>query len=140
MGLLSKEEIVSALDLKHEDVEVPEWGGTVRVRGYSTRERDLISALASASQTQEGEAKAEALALFRLRTVAACIVDEEGNRLFGDDELAELGKKSPAVVERLFAKAQELSGTGSESKEDAKANLEETESGSSGSRSRKRSG
>ena len=40
MSLLSKEAILAAQDLPSEDVEVPEWGGTVRVRGLDGKGRD----------------------------------------------------------------------------------------------------
>ena len=32
LNLLSRDAILQAQDLPHEDVEVPEWGGMVRVR------------------------------------------------------------------------------------------------------------
>ena len=40
MTLLSKSAILCANDLQTEDVDVPEWGGTVRVRSFTGRERD----------------------------------------------------------------------------------------------------
>ena len=40
MTLLSKTEILTANDLQTEDVEVPEWGGAVRVRSFTGRERE----------------------------------------------------------------------------------------------------
>ena len=38
--LLNKEQILNADDLTFEDVEVPEWGGTVRIRCLESTERD----------------------------------------------------------------------------------------------------
>ena len=44
MSLLSKTAILTANDLQTEDVEVPEWGGAVRVRSFTGRERDAFEA------------------------------------------------------------------------------------------------
>ena len=44
MTLLSKTAILAAQDLQTEDVEVPEWGGAVRVRSFTGRERDAFEA------------------------------------------------------------------------------------------------
>ena len=44
MTLLSKTAILAAQDLQTEDVEVPEWGGAVRVRSFTGRERDVFEA------------------------------------------------------------------------------------------------
>ena len=44
MTYLSRDTILQREDIKTEDVEVPEWGGTVRVRGMSGVERDAFEA------------------------------------------------------------------------------------------------
>lgn len=44
MPLLSKTDILCANDLQTEDVEVSEWGGAVRVRSFTGRERDAFEA------------------------------------------------------------------------------------------------
>ncbi|MBI0320545.1 hypothetical protein JBF12_47905, partial [Streptomyces javensis] len=38
--LLGKQQILDAQDRRHEDVAVPEWGGSVRVAMMSARDRD----------------------------------------------------------------------------------------------------
>ena len=38
--LLNKEQIQSVSDLETQDVEVPEWGGTVRLKSLTGAERD----------------------------------------------------------------------------------------------------
>ena len=42
MTYLSRDAILQREDIKTEDVEVPEWGGTVRVRGMSGVQRDAF--------------------------------------------------------------------------------------------------
>ena len=39
-GLLTREAILGAAPLRHEDVSVPEWGGVVRVSEMSGAARD----------------------------------------------------------------------------------------------------
>ena len=41
---LSRDDILKAEDLTTEEVDVPEWGGTVLVRGLTGRERDEFEA------------------------------------------------------------------------------------------------
>lgn len=115
MGLLTKEAILSADDRKHEDVEVGEWGGTVRVATMSASERDKWE-----SETYgEGKPKTED---FRARFVALCLVDETGARLFTDKEVGELGKKSAAALQRVFTVAQRLNALTTEEAEKLEKN------------------
>lgn len=112
-ALLTKAAILAAQDLKHEDVEVPEWGGTVRVRGFSGAERDAFEAsfatpeLYAAVKAKGPSAISENI---RARLVAFCAVDEAGALLFTDADVVELGKKSAAALDRVYAVAQRLNG------------------------------
>ncbi len=96
MALLSKAAILAAKDLKHEDVDVPEWGGAVRIQQMT-------------GATAEEFAKSAADGRFSItRYVAACMVDKNGDRLFSDAEVEEMGRKNAAVIQRLFKVAQRL--------------------------------
>lgn len=110
MALLSKADILSADDIAHEDVPVPEWGGEVRVRGLTGAQRSLIEATMVISKGQEVAVRIEAFRDLRERLVAASLVDEKGRRLFTDAEVAKLGEKSGRVLTRLFEIASRLSG------------------------------
>lgn len=107
MALLTKQEILNAQDRKTEDVDVPEWGGTLRLRCLSGAERDAFEA-----SLTKGEGKNRKLDLVnvRARLVALSAVDESGGRLFDDNEVALLGAKSAAALDRAYAVAQRLSG------------------------------
>ena len=95
MGMLSKGAILAADDIKIKTVEVPEWGGSVGIRVISGTDRDKFEQ--SYSDKDMGN--------FRVRFLAAALCDENGGRLFTDDEVEELGKKSSLVLNRLFATA-----------------------------------
>ena len=107
MSLLSKTAILAAQDLQTEDVEVPEWGGTVRVRSFTGRERDAFEA---SMVRGEGRDRKVDLTNMRARLVGLTVIDETGQRLFTDEEVDLLGAKSGAALDRVFAVAQKLNG------------------------------
>ena len=107
MTLLSKTAILAAQDLQTEDVEVPEWGGAVRVRSFTGRERDAFEA---SMVRGEGRDRKVDLTNMRARLVGLTVIDETGQRLFTDDEVDLLGAKSGAALDRIFAIAQKLNG------------------------------
>jgi hypothetical protein len=133
MALLSRDAIIAVQDIRHEDVEVPEWGGTVRIRGLTARERSLMEATFIAVRGEKLEIKVDALQTMREKLVAAALTNEEGQRLFGDNEIRELGKKSSEVIQRLFDKAQDLSGMSEAAVTRAEGNSAAGQNGSSGS-------
>lgn len=107
--LLSREQIFSVVDFTTEDVEVPEWGGVVRVAGLTGYERDRLEASVVGKT-----GKALNLANFRARLCALAIVDDSGTRVFSDMDVSGLGAKSAAALERVFSVAQRLSGLSDE--------------------------
>ena len=107
MTLLTKSAILAANDLKTQDVDVPEWGGAVRVRAFSGRERDAFEA---SMVRGDGKDRKVDLTNMRARLVALSVVDEAGQRVFTDEEVDLLGAKSGAALDRVFAVAQELNG------------------------------
>lgn len=107
MTLLSKTAILTANDLQTEDVEVPEWGGAVRVRSFTGRERDAFE---SSMVRGDGRDRRVDLTNMRARLVGLTVIDESGQRLFTDEEVDLLGAKSGAALDRVFAIAQKLNG------------------------------
>ena len=107
MNLLSKTAILAANDLKSEDIEVPEWGGAVRVRSFTGRERDAFE---SSMVRGDGRDRKVDLTNMRARLVGLTVIDETGQRLFTDEEVDLLGAKSGAALDRVFAVAQKLNG------------------------------
>lgn len=102
---LSKDQILGAVDFDYVDVEVPEWGGSVRLRGLSASERDQFEARLGVSND---------LTNMRARLVVNCLVDADGNRLFTDKEADTLGQKNASVITRLFDEVRNLSGMSDE--------------------------
>jgi Phage tail assembly chaperone. len=137
MALIGRNQIDTATDLRHEDVDVPEWGGQVRLRELTSKERSLIEATTIGAKGQSIELRIEAFKTLREKTVVAALIDENGKRLYEDKEAAQLGLKSGQVIERLFQKVQELSGMTQAAVKDAEGNSAGTGIASSGSDSPK---
>ena len=116
MTYLSRDAILQREDIKTEDVDVPEWGGTVRVRGMSGVERDAFEAgLIQQPPTNGARRRKQAatqtnMANVRAKMCAWCIVDENGARLFSDADVVALGAKSAAALDRIYEVASALSG------------------------------
>ena len=123
VSYLSRDGILAAKDMETEDVDVPAWGGRVRVRGMTGSERDAFEA---ALLNNKGQADKRYLLNFRAKLVVLCVVDEEGNRLFADADVGLLGKKSASAIELVFDVARRLSGMSQADVEEMEANLSET--------------
>jgi hypothetical protein len=126
---LSREDILGAQDLKTEDVEVPEWGGTVRVRSLTGAERDAYEA--GIVQLRGDGSRTFTLQNARARLVSLAVCNENGERLFSDKDIAELGKKSAAALERVFDKARHLSGLSDDDVEELAEGFKPAPSGGS---------
>ena len=130
MALLGKEQIWAAQDILWEDVPVPEWGGEVRVKGLTGRERDKFES-DSLSKAKKGGQRDVILENMRARLVIMCAVDEKFQPLFDTRDVMRLGEKSAVALERVFAKAQALSGMTDEDMEELAGNSESDQNGSS---------
>jgi len=108
MKILTRQDIVDAKDISTETVEVPEWGGSVIVRMMSGADRDQFQ---QSCMIVRADGKHEAdMRNMQPKLVAACVIDEQGNLLFGPDEVADLAAKSAVAIERVFDVAQRLNG------------------------------
>jgi len=108
MSLLSKEDILNQ-PLATEDVDVPEWGGIVRVRELTAKERLELGR--SFRQSDE----AGQLATYTSLAVGMALVDETGDRLFDNEEMNKLLESSGVVINRLYDVVSRLSGLKSNS-------------------------
>lgn len=130
---LDRASILAANDLPTEVVEVPEWGGSVLVRGLTGVERDSYDAQSwRERELAQGDTGA-ILSNFRARLVARAIVDASGNRLFSDNDAVALGRKSAAALERVHDVVQRLSGMDAEEVDKLAADLKAGPSAASGS-------
>lgn len=100
--MLSRDDILNCSDLKSEIVDVPEWGGQVKVATMTARARDQFEA----SITRSGGGLD--MKNVRAKLAVATLVDDSDQPLFTESDLEGLGQKSCAALDRVFAAAQRL--------------------------------
>ncbi len=105
--LLNRDQILAAQDIAWEDVDVPEWSGSVRVRGLTGEERDAYEATILKMRGTNAQLN---LANARAKLAQRSMVGEDGALLFSESDIAALARKSAAALERVFDVAQRLSG------------------------------
>jgi len=125
MTLLTKQELIDAPDIVTEEVYVPQWGGSVLVRTMTELQRGKILA---ALYEQRANGQVLRLQELQLRFCGCSIVDESGKRMFSDQELAILGKKSAAAIQVIFEVVARLNGLSNEQVEELSKNSDETPS------------
>lgn len=126
MSLLNKDAILGVSDLKHEDVPVPEWGGTVRVRTMTGLERDEFRASIASEDARN-------IGKFSAALLVATIVDESGNRLFTAEDMDALQAKAARSLDAPAVVAMRLNGLGNSAVGDAAKNSKSDQSDDSGS-------
>jgi hypothetical protein len=102
--LLTREQILAASDLRTEPVPVPEWGGEVLVAVLPGAERWDFDVWVTKQKPESTE--------HVVRLLALCLVDEQGARLFTEDDVKALGAKSGVALARLFRVAMRLNAIG----------------------------
>jgi len=101
----------------------------VTVRGLSGTERDRFE---NESIRVRGRRIEQNLDNTRARLCALCIVDEAGARLFRDDQVAALGRKSAAALDRVYEAAARLSGISQADEEELAGNSASAPAGAPG--------
>ncbi len=117
MALLTKDQILNADDSQFEDVEVPEWGGAVRVTVMTGAMRDKYE-----GSLYDIRSKISTVDNLRARFLSFCIVDEENTLMFTQNDILALGQKSSKALDRVFEVATRLNNTGVEGLEEAAKN------------------
>jgi hypothetical protein len=123
---LTREQILNCSDLEDiEIVDVPEWGGKVRVKALSGKERDKYetSLMEFDSKAKKVIYKAENV---KARLAAYSIVDENGTRMFSDKDILTLGNKSAKALNRVVDVCRRKSGITDDDMADLEKNSEAT--------------
>ncbi len=110
--MLNRDSILSANDLKTIDVELPEWGGSLRIRTMTGIDRQEYF-----KSLQDGNGKGEQKS-FMAALLVACAVDEEGKHIFTAADIPTLSNKSSIPLNRAFEAAADLNGLTQKSVDD----------------------
>lgn len=144
MRLLSREQILNAKDVEHEDVQCPEWGGVVRIAALTASARAQFVARSIEIRQQAEAAKKPAKKAdkdaspkveqdIEMLLVALSAIDEQGNLLFSMDDVRGLGRKAADPISRCAAVALKLSRMGESAVAEEKKDSAPTQSGDSSS-------
>jgi len=127
--MLTKSQIFEKNDLPTEEVDVPEWGGSVFVRKFTSEDKDNFDILI-AKKSDEDKIDLHNL---RAKLCVFTIVDEDGKCLFSEEDVEALGRKSATAIERIFTVSQRLNNLGLEAVKEIEKNSESGQSEDSGS-------
>ncbi len=122
MAFLSRDVILNCDDLVTQEVDVPEWGGTVVVRSLTGKERDSFEA--SIMNMQGGKAPSVKYENLRAKLVLLSVVDPTDYKkpMFQQGDLDALGGKDAKPLDRIFTVAQKLSGISADDVEEMTKN------------------
>lgn len=136
MALLNRNQILEAKDIKTKDIEVPEWGGTIRIKQLSAKEYNDItmnmvnirkmaakqlSSRKNANENLEDAINELAIKNQKILLLIKSIVDENMKPLFTEADMELLYQKNANVIDRIIAEIEEFNSV---STEDAKKNLD----------------
>lgn len=119
MTLLSRDQIFAVSDIETEEVFIPQWNGTVRVKGLTAAERDEYEAGVMQQRGKNIELNRRNI---RAKLVALAVVDADGNRVFGDTDVDALGNKAAGALDLIYGVASRLSGFSAEDEEELAKN------------------
>lgn len=125
-----RDEILAADDLPLTKVELnaPGWPKSVWVRVMTGTERDAYE---ESQVSRNGKDVRLNLANFRAKLLCMTLVDEKGERIFEDHDAAALGKKSSAVLDKLYTVASRVNGLSAKDVEELTKNSGSATSGDS---------
>lgn len=105
--LLGKEAILQAKDLITKDVEVKEWGGSVRLKTMTGAERDNYESQVLNTKTKNVEMNKKN---FRTKLLVLTIVNEKNERVFTEEDIEALAEKSSLPIDMLATEAMKMNG------------------------------
>jgi hypothetical protein len=124
MAALTRDQILEANDRQTVRVKVKEWA----VNGVdevivSSMTGEMRDAWEQAMVARGVASSGGTVPNVRAFLLAYTIVDEDGNRIFSEDDIQLLGKKNALALQRCVAAASKLNGIGDSAVEEAQGNL-----------------
>lgn len=111
--MLNRLDILTAEDVRYIEVEVEEWGGKLRLRTMTGRDREAFMQKIPA---EGGRWPAHFMEDFLVK----CICDEKNKPILLPEDIEALSGKSGMILQQLFNAAAELNGLTSGSVEEIK--------------------
>ena len=134
--MLTKEAILAADDLPTETLDVPEWGGAVRVRGLNCADRDAyLAGLMKWKKVEGGKLTFDPAGLpgIKARLIQMTVLNGDGAPMFSPGEIDLIGHKAASAIDRIYIVAMRLSGLSAEAAETAEVEGKSEPAATSGS-------
>lgn len=120
--ILTKDQIFTANQLQHEDVEIPDWGGSVRIRELTVGEANEIRQLAESLSDKGDTLRTEAVSK---KTLSLGAIDPStGGRLFTEEDVERISERKSVGILMLAAAIMSLSGMTPATAEEPEKNSE----------------
>lgn len=102
--MLNLDQILNIDDVEVEEIEIPEWGGTVRVKAMTGAERDKYLKMVMGKDN-----KPDIKGIF-VKLVVMTVVDEDNKLIFNNGHMDMLNTKSAKALERIANVSMRLAG------------------------------
>ena len=103
---LSLTDVLNVEDVWRFEIDLPEWGGKMILQQMTAEGRDAFEQ-SLLKKTDDGFERD--LTNARAKLIAACAINEDGTLMFRTaDHVKALGQRSAKVMDRIFAKCQEI--------------------------------
>ena len=122
MSLLTAADIASVQDFKYVDVDMPQWGGTVRLRNLTA---DALDEYNRSLFTPQGDKFVPNAVRRRLKLVSQCFCDERGD-VDAKANIEALSKRDGTDIDTLYEAAAALNKLTQASREEIAKNSEAT--------------
>lgn len=110
--ILTAEAILACDDIVREEVDVPEWGGSVRIRSFSRRQLHELTRKATVGK----EVNAEKLDML-------LFINGVEEPTFDESHMGQLSDKSAGVLQTVLGRIMALSGLDPDAAEKAEASF-----------------
>lgn len=112
--ILNKDQIFAAQDLQVSYIDIPEWGGQIKVKEMSAADRIEFE------KQQSSDLKPSEMIV---RLVLMTCVDDNNQRIFSNDDLQALEQKSPSILLKIFNESMKINILNSEKIEEKAENF-----------------
>ncbi len=122
---LSRESILAIKDIEIEELFIKQWDMTVWVRSLNGKERDdYEESMVETKGRGRNQTRTVKINNVRASLAVRTVCNEDGDRIFNDGDVAELGKKNAAALNLIWDVSSRLSGITAEDVDELVGNSE----------------
>jgi hypothetical protein len=94
---MTADDILKIEDRATVKVSIPEWNTTLTIRAFSGAERDSWE-----YELQQAQKAGKKVDNFRAKLAALIVVNDDGSKMFSNEQIEALGSKSAKALDRIF--------------------------------------